>query len=663
MPLSPGGGGPRVTPAPLPPKPRDVPPTPPQNLGNTCFMNSALQCLSQTPELTEFFVSGEYEKELNVDNPIGTGGELAKAYADLVRRMWQGNVSSVSPRLFKAKLGQFAQQFMGYRQQDSQELLAFLLDGLHEDLNRIKKKPFVEEKDSDGRPDAELAREAWANYRLRNDSVLVDTFQGLLKSELTCPTCKKTSVKFDPFMYLTLPLSRTPDQRSLSLTLAWMDGSSRISHHTVQVKQSATVRTLLATLRKEAGVPEGLSMHALEVWQAKVFKHMARADPVVDIREDDTLIAYAYPPAPSPARAMDAEGDGEPAGGERLLTVYQSARGPDGHRKNRFMGDLWGVPLLVALPVHGADVSAEEAAREDLEVITERVRLALGGSLRPGKRDEPGETPESDAARSLSSAFDLFQDSREGTTAVHRVPFGQPNPRRTSSTAGYGGFGSYTSTMYAPRGADSAGELYGRLTWNEDAETMYDISSWRGPGAEAKAQGAARVGASKEITLEECLEAFCQRETLDEENAWYCPRCKDFVQAGKKIDLWTLPDVLVVHLKRFSYNTYSRDKITTPVRFPIEGLNMAPFMLQGVGDRGLVYDLYAVSNHYGGMGGGHYTAFARHEGEKKWLCFDDSHVSSMAEMSPSAAYVLFYRRRGSKVPSIPTVIPSSDVVA
>lgn len=56
----------------------------------------------------------------------------------------QGDVSVVNPRGFKSKLAQFAPQFQGYSQQDSQELLAFLLDGLHEDLNRIKQKPYIE---------------------------------------------------------------------------------------------------------------------------------------------------------------------------------------------------------------------------------------------------------------------------------------------------------------------------------------------------------------------------------------------------------------------------------------------------------------------------------------------------------------------------------------
>ena len=89
----------------------------------------------------------------------------------------QGGVSSISPIAFRAKLTKFAPQFQGYAQQDGQELLAFLLDGLHEDLNRILDKPYLEDKETPGRSDAQMATEAWASYRKRNDSVIVDHLQ------------------------------------------------------------------------------------------------------------------------------------------------------------------------------------------------------------------------------------------------------------------------------------------------------------------------------------------------------------------------------------------------------------------------------------------------------------------------------------------------------
>lgn len=125
--------------------------------------------------------------------------------------------------------------------------------------------------------------------------------------------------------------------------------------------------------------------------------------------------------------------------------------------------------------------------------------------------------------------------------------------------------------------------------------------------------------AQQTVTLAQCVDAFLQPEQLQAGDEWYCPRCKDHVAADKKLDLWSLPEVLVVHLKRFSYTRWHREKLDTRVDFPLEGLDLAPYLLPssaaagggaggggsgGGGGGAPVYDCFAVSNHYGGMGGG-----------------------------------------------------------
>jgi ubiquitin carboxyl-terminal hydrolase 4/11/15 len=169
---------------------------------------------------------------------------------------------------------------------------------------------------------------------------------------------------------------------------------------------------------------------------------------------------------------------------------------------------------------------------------------------------------------------------------------------------------------------------------------------------------AVRAAAAKTlrgISLQDCLDEFTKEEQLGEDDLWYCPQCKKHQQATKKFDLWSVPDVLVVHLKRFSNSRALRDKIEAFVDFPIEGLDLTEMVqerkiaeqLQEEGvdiaqlkfgdlDEPLLYDLYAVDEHRGGLGGGHYRAYAFNDVTSQWYQFDDSFVTMSR---PDAAVV------------------------
>jgi ubiquitin carboxyl-terminal hydrolase 8 len=192
-----------------------------RNMGNTCFLNSSLQCLSATIPLTDYFLGDAFKGEINTSNPLGTQGKLVNAYAKLIRTIWIDVPSShvLRPSSFKNELESFAPQFQGTRQHDTQELLSFLLDGIHEDLNRVKKKPYIEYKDCDGTNDEADAIEAWKNYLQRDKSVIVDIFQGQLRNRLRCLHCGHQNIRFESFMYLSLPMHHSTQTLDICMEL------------------------------------------------------------------------------------------------------------------------------------------------------------------------------------------------------------------------------------------------------------------------------------------------------------------------------------------------------------------------------------------------------------------------------------------------------------
>ncbi|TGZ79586.1 cysteine proteinase [Ascodesmis nigricans] len=186
-----------------------------KNLGNTCYMNSIVQCLSGTVPLARLFLNGDYRAQINKENPMGSRGLLAETFAVTIRHLWSGDYKFISPVTLKGVSGRLNETFKTNSQQDAQEYLEFLLDGLHEDLNpnanRTKLVPLTdeEERKRESLPIQTAARHEWARYTHTNHSVIVNWLQGQLASKLRCLTCNITSTTYTPFLSLTIPIPHT----------------------------------------------------------------------------------------------------------------------------------------------------------------------------------------------------------------------------------------------------------------------------------------------------------------------------------------------------------------------------------------------------------------------------------------------------------------------
>ena len=188
------------------------------NLGNTCYMNTGIQCLSNCELLTKYFLGKYYEKSINKDNPIGSNGEIVEKYAQLIQHIWYGKEVCVSPIQFKKAFGKMYNAFNNSRQQDTQEFISYLLDSLHEDLNRVIKKPYVVANDlSPDLSDEEIYKIKKDLYLCRNQSFIADLIYGFYKSTLFCPDkkCKNIIKSFEPFNMITLSLINEAELRKI----------------------------------------------------------------------------------------------------------------------------------------------------------------------------------------------------------------------------------------------------------------------------------------------------------------------------------------------------------------------------------------------------------------------------------------------------------------
>ncbi|XP_039500641.1 ubiquitin carboxyl-terminal hydrolase Usp2 isoform X2 [Drosophila santomea] len=170
-----------------------------RNIGNTCFMNSVIQCLSHTQELTRFLRSHHGSRSSSTKDQ-----QILHEFAKLIQEMWTSNVHTVTPMELKRAFSTKHRMYSDYNQQDAQEFLRFFLDSLHSALNSGVKGETL--NIDDNLSDNKKADLTWEWYTRHENSLVRDLFVGQLKSTLKCTTCGNTSVTFDPFWDLSVPL-------------------------------------------------------------------------------------------------------------------------------------------------------------------------------------------------------------------------------------------------------------------------------------------------------------------------------------------------------------------------------------------------------------------------------------------------------------------------
>uniref|UniRef100_A0A8C6L5D6 Ubiquitin carboxyl-terminal hydrolase n=1 Tax=Nothobranchius furzeri TaxID=105023 RepID=A0A8C6L5D6_NOTFU len=573
------------------------------NLGNTCFMNSSIQCVSNTKPLSDYFLSGKHLYELNRTNPIGMRGHMAKCYGDLVLELWSGTQKNVAPLKLRWTIAKYAPRFNGFQQQDSQELLAFLLDGLHEDLNRVHEKPYVELKDSDGRPDWEVASEAWENHLRRNRSIVVDLFHGQLKSQVKCKTCGHISARFDPFNFLSLPLPMDSSMH-LEITVIKLDGSTPVRYG-LRLNMDEKYTGLKKQL-SELCILKPEQILLAEVHASNI-RNFPQDNQKVRLSVNGFLCAFEVPVPGSPTSlssptltditptANGSAANGHLANNSILIPnggpvtmVSSRSDSPlmngvaNGHitpvQESPFIGyiiamhrkmmrtelyflssqknrpSLFGMPLIVPCTVH--------TSKKDLYDAVWIQVSRLASPLPP--QEASNHAQDCDDSMGYQYPFTLRVVGKDGNSCAwcpwYRRPWTNTWPCLRCNL--------YETTCEAT-GVCPKYSRNPRLT--PSVVSLQIVEEHCSVEQSRRAQ-------AEPISLDSCLKAFTSEEELGEDELYYCSKCKTHRLATKKLDLWRLPPILIVHLKRFQFVNGRWIKSQKIVKFPRENFDPSAFL-------------------------------------------------------------------------------------
>ena len=648
------------------------------NLGNTCYMNSSIACLSNCYELTAYFLLEKYIDDVNENNVDGAGGELAKSWYNLLNYYWNSSNKVGNPKSIKSIVGSKKKKFLGDKQQDSNEFMTLFLEILGEDLNRANKKIYVELKEQQkDESDMDAANRFWDLHIKRNDSIVTDLFHGLLKSTIICPKCEFKNITYDPF-------------NTLTLTIPSID---EISHFQYKKRKKIKIVKRKKEIANIYYVP-AFSLMSTVKFEIEIYKDMSLNEIVEqiierggeDIRISNNLKFISV----SNKKFQKYLNPQKPIKGNRYTFGYEKEVNANNYYSVPFYLSLdekfSAYPRILFLP---RNTSFYEFKKKIYFFMRKYIKCPLNYS-----NDEYEEEKElidyingkynklHNVLSLLEEEFDLLHKNNKYSKYYTKSP---PYLIILSS------FKKNEEEYIINKGKDNNYQILSMFNIDSDDKNVDEFIEYIldneinlvveiisksifikenisfdkcfvekiPPLKEEEKEEYEEIEYEEEesqytnskksnnITLDHCLKSFTEEEYLGKGNEWYCNKCRKRVMASKQIELFYLPRIMCICLNRFlkkgRFNDYTKNN--SFVDFPLENLNMEKYMC-GPDKKFSKYDLFAVSQHFGGMGGGHYTAICKNI-DGKWYEYDDRSCMKAlkSDVCSNAAYVLFYRRK------------------
>ena len=594
------------------------------NLVNTCYMAASLQLLYHLKPLRNIFQSGLHVKEINENNRMGSKGRIARCYAEFVHRMLTATTNDVSPQNFLKQFSVVNSLFESiYQQHDAHEFLASLLDGLHEDMNRIETKPYVEmNAQKEGEDLHDCAHRFDKLFRLRDDSTILDLFAGLYISRVECLSCNYSTASFERFNVLQLPVPHQP-KKLLRLRYFSKPVGKHVFDTWLGVPPVFTVRALysqVAHLTHSSkddiiiGVPSDdgtcvvellenttASVPELEIQTVGFYQQLVRKKPT-DLLSDQLEAVYVY----------DLEQRGDVIVQTRFLMNETSLDSLDYDEVNPeehvFSG---GIPIL-------SQASSESLTSDSFHEIASKLCLNMDGAAFPRvhRVSDPTESVEElhckYARLVLNHKTELISQARNAR--------GCDSFRSCESEKDVDH--DIQVQLHCNLDGCAPGSCSGCLTNAALADLCVHkdrpLGHKRPPMVTSHVLTTGRFtlpdfeavqpSLDTTLTLADLAAMSCEEDLLVGEDAWRCDHCHNKVATKKTHEVWSVGELVLVQFKRFSHGSLGEKNgrhIDIPLRdfmLPTEDGALTPYNLKG------------VICHMGTLDRGHYTALCEEDG-------------------------------------------------
>jgi ubiquitin carboxyl-terminal hydrolase 4/11/15 len=656
------------------------------NIGNTCYMNSSLQCLSNCKILTNYFLQDYYKPFVNRKNSIGSKGKIVEAYAELIKHLWYGQNKMIEPYRLKYECGIVCNLFADYNQQDSQEFISFLLNELHEDLNTASNKPYIEKNDNlVFNSDFEEFNYNKNNFLDRNQSIIIDLFYGMFKSTIVCPNenCKKVSKSYEPYSFISIPINLKPRDKEIYVYFIF----EKFEYQIIRYKMSIPYDMDIYSFRKKVEYLFKIDYNTFEIYKYKDNELMVIHDENIGVFDflgnNHEIYLYQIP------NIVFDKTD------ENTIKIYEELEKDhlllENREKEYNQNTNVSLDNILKLEIDREKwikcfcyiYSYNEEGFPNDEISLPKIfyiNIDWNNSQiynyifeKYKKILDCKEIPENLKEQLFPDLDNVTQKLLENNT--FNLDFTKHNQLNYPYMILYEKFAQINENSINKH--KNFKELI--LPSSQKKKIIYKIlENLKSKGLNTKEYqlilklvflpdykdivkilNEPKIMNSKEnmfithegtfdIKLTSLLEQLGKSETLTEGNEWYCDKCKKSQSAEKKMEICSCPEILILHLKRFREG----NKLNYVIDYPIKGLNMGQYIKYNENDN--IYDLFAVTNHQGNYTGGHYFAYSKNFLNNKWFEFDDEYMKTIKEdeIVSENSYILFYQKRNSKFESI-----------